>query len=80
MSDGLTVIGSPVRSTMRLFRRCEAICPGGVGIAKNAGVVSRIDAIRAAPNHKPALIIFPGITRQSRGSSAEDERSRESNF
>lgn len=65
---------------MRLFRRYETICSGGVGIAKNAGVVSRIDASRAARDHKPTLIIFPGITRQGRGSSAEDERCRESNF
>ena len=65
---------------MRLFRRYEAICSGGVGIAKDAGVVSRIDAIRAARDHKPTLIIFPGITRQSRGSSAEDEGRDKSNL
>ena len=77
--DRLTVIGSPVRRTMRLFRRNdEAICFGGAGIAKNAGVVRRIDAIRAARQHIPALIIFPRIASQACRSSAEDEGCRES--
>jgi hypothetical protein len=64
---------------MRLFRRYdETVCLGGVGIAENAAVVGRIDAIRAARQYIPALIIFPRIASQGCRSSAEDEGCRES--
>ena len=62
---------------MRVSRRCdETICFGGVCIAKNAGVVNRIDAIHARRMHEPAQVgvsvVIPA--RQGHGSSAEDER------
>ncbi len=65
---------------MRVSRRCdETICFGGVCIAKNAGVVNRIDAIHAARQHKSTSVLA-GIIGQCSGSSTEDEGCRESNL
>jgi hypothetical protein len=42
------------------------------------GVVNRINSDRAVWHDSPTLIIFAGISRQNRRSSAEDEGRRES--
>jgi hypothetical protein len=58
----------------------ETIGFGDGGIAENAGVISRIDAVQAARHHKPASVVPIILPRQSRGSSAEDDGCRESNL
>jgi hypothetical protein len=58
----------------------EAIGFGDGGIAENTGVINRIDAVQAARHHKPASVVPIILSRQSRGSSTEDDGCRESNL
>jgi hypothetical protein len=56
----------------------ETVSSGGVGIAKDIGMVGWINSIQAAWHHRPAMVV--SLRRQSRGSSAEDESRRNSNL
>src|SRR5216684_4353760 len=54
-------------------RSDETICVGGGGVAKNIGVVSRINSVQAAWHHRPVAIVIAvfAITSRRR-SGAED--------
>jgi hypothetical protein len=58
----------------------ETILSGDSGVAKNPGVIDRINADQAAWDHKPSSIVPVILPRQSRRSSAEDESRRKGNL
>jgi hypothetical protein len=56
----------------------ETICSGGGGIAKDLGVVNRIDSVQAAWPHRPSGTW--AAFRESRRSSAENEGCNQGNL